>query len=71
MAHMTSGRQSSGRFRGSGLATWSSASGHSNVPNVQVDPTEDVHGVDFAARDIEAREELTVDYGIVEGVRSE
>ena len=44
---------------------------HSNVPNVQVDPTEDVHGVDFAARDIEAGEELTVDYGIVEGVRPE
>jgi SET domain-containing protein len=44
---------------------------HSNTPNVRVDPTEDCYGVDFAARDIEAGEELTVDYGIVEGVRPE
>jgi uncharacterized protein len=44
---------------------------HSNAPNVRVDPTEDFYGVDFAARDIEAGEELTVDYGIVEGVRPE
>ena len=27
------------------------------------------YGVDFAGRDIEAGDELTVDYGIVEGVR--
>ena len=44
---------------------------HSDTPNVRVDPTEDCYGVDFAARDIEAGEELTVDYGIVEGVRPE
>ena len=44
---------------------------HSNAPNVRVDPTQDFYGVDFAARDIEAGEELTVDYGIVEGARPE
>jgi SET domain-containing protein len=44
---------------------------HSNMPNVRVDPTGDFYGVDLAARDIEAGEELTVDYGVVEGVRPE
>ena len=42
---------------------------HSNTPNVRVDPAEDFYGVDFAARDIDTGEELTVDYGIVEGAR--
>jgi SET domain-containing protein len=41
------------------------------MPNVRVDPTGDFYGVDFAARDIETGEELTVDYGVVEGVRPE
>jgi hypothetical protein len=36
---------------------------------VRVDPAEDLYGVDFAARDIETGEELTVDYGILEGAR--
>jgi hypothetical protein len=42
---------------------------HSDTPNVQVDTGADPHGIDFAARDIEVGEELTVDYGIVEGAR--
>jgi SET domain-containing protein len=42
---------------------------HSDTPNVQVDTGADPHGRDFAARDIEVGEELTVDYGIVEGAR--
>jgi len=42
---------------------------HSNTPNVRVDAAEDFYGVDFAARDIDTGEELTVDYGIVEGAR--
>jgi len=42
---------------------------HSDAPNVRADPAEDSYGVDFAARDIETGEELTVDYGIVEGAR--
>jgi len=29
--------------------------------------TQELYGVDFAARDMDAGEELTVDYGIVEG----
>ena len=42
---------------------------HSDTPNVQVDTAADPHGIDYAARDIEQGEELTVDYGIVEGAR--
>ncbi len=42
---------------------------HSDTPNVSVDPGADRYGVDVAARDIDAGEELTVDYGLVEGFR--
>src|SRR5580658_4845834 len=42
---------------------------HSDTPNVRVDIGKEPYGVDFAARDIRAGEELTVDYGIVEGRR--
>ena len=42
---------------------------HSDTPNVRVDPGKELYGVDIAARDIQAGEELTVDYGIVEGRR--
>jgi SET domain-containing protein len=42
---------------------------HSDAPNVQVDPGQGLYGIDFAARDIQAGEELTVDYRIVEGRR--
>jgi len=42
---------------------------HSDTPNVRVDLERELYGVDFAAREIQAGEELTVDYGIVEGRR--
>ena len=42
---------------------------HSDTPSIQVDTTTDPYGIDFAARDIDAGEELTVDYGMVEGAR--
>jgi len=40
---------------------------HSDDPNLVPDYTADRHGVDRASRDIAIGEELTVDYGIVEG----
>jgi SET domain-containing protein len=42
---------------------------HSDTPNVQVDTTASPYGIYFAARDIFVGEELTVDYGVVEGTR--
>ena len=42
---------------------------HSDTPNIRVDPTAEAHGVDVAVCDIEAGEELTIDYGRVEGGR--
>lgn len=42
---------------------------HSAVPNLRPDFTLDRYGVDIAARDIAAGEELTVDYEAVEGAR--
>ena len=42
---------------------------HSNTPNIQSDFSTDRYGVDVAARDIETGEELTIDYGSVEGHR--
>ena len=42
---------------------------HSDTPNVRVDLRKELYGVDFAARDIQAGEELTVDYGTVDGKR--
>lgn len=42
---------------------------HSDTPNVRVDLRQELYGVDFAARDIQAGEELTVDYGTVDGRR--
>jgi SET domain-containing protein len=39
---------------------------HSDRPNLRTEPIEP-HGVDIAARDIAAGEELTVDYDAVEG----
>ena len=42
---------------------------HSDSPNVRIDKTEDRHGVDIAARDIQPGEEITVDYNDVEGSR--
>ena len=42
---------------------------HSDTPNVRVDLRKELYGVDFAARDIQAGEELTVDYGTVDGRR--
>jgi hypothetical protein len=40
---------------------------HSATPNLEADFTDDPHGVDRAARDIAAGEELTADYRAVEG----
>lgn len=40
---------------------------HSDEPNLVVDFSRDPYGVDLAARDIAAGEELTVDYAWVEG----
>jgi len=42
---------------------------HSDAANLEVDFSADPHGVDFAARDISAGEELTIDYELVEGHR--
>jgi hypothetical protein len=42
---------------------------HSDTPNVEAGPQVDDHGVDVAARDIDAEEEITVDYRFVEGAR--
>ncbi|MBX9606728.1 MAG: SET domain-containing protein [Gammaproteobacteria bacterium] len=42
---------------------------HDATPNIESDFTVDEHGVDRAARDIAAGEELTVDYLSVEGAR--
>jgi uncharacterized protein len=42
---------------------------HSDTPNLRTDFSLDRHGVDIAARDIEAGEELTIDYELVEGFR--
>ncbi len=42
---------------------------HSPTPNIVSDFTNSEHGVDRAARDIAAGEELTVDYLAVEGAR--
>jgi len=42
---------------------------HSDIPNVRVDPGNGLYGVDFAARDIQAGEELTIDYRMVDGGR--
>ena len=42
---------------------------HSDDPNLESDYTHDRHGVDIAIRDIGAGEEMTVDYGRVEGRR--
>jgi len=42
---------------------------HSDAPNLRIDPHADRHGVDVAVRDIEAGEELTIDYASIEGSR--
>ncbi|MHB8791301.1 MAG: SET domain-containing protein [Desulfobulbaceae bacterium] len=42
---------------------------HSNTPNIRKDFSLDRYGVDVAAHDIEAGEELTIDYESVEGYR--
>jgi SET domain-containing protein len=42
---------------------------HSDAPNLRVDYAADRYGVDIAARDIAAGEELTVDYRLLEGAR--
>lgn len=39
---------------------------HSATPSLSIDTTANRYGVDFAARDIEVGEELTVDYAILE-----
>jgi SET domain-containing protein len=41
---------------------------HSDTPNVRPDFTRDRYGVDIAVCDIASGQELTVDYGLVEGV---
>lgn len=40
---------------------------HSDAPNLLPDYSADRYGIDRAARDIEAGEELTVNYALVEG----
>ena len=40
---------------------------HADAPNLASDHAQDRYGVDVAARDIAAGEELTIDYGLVEG----
>jgi len=40
---------------------------HDAAPNLVPDYSQDRYGVDVAARDIAAGEELTIDYGLVEG----
>jgi SET domain-containing protein len=42
---------------------------NSDMPNLRPDFTLDRYGIDIAARDIAAGEELTVDYESVEGAR--
>lgn len=42
---------------------------HCDSPNLVADHALDRYGVDCAARDIEPGEELTIDYGVVEGFR--
>lgn len=42
---------------------------HSDTPNVRSDFDLDRYGIDVAVRDIAAGEEITVDYGLVEGSR--
>jgi SET domain-containing protein len=42
---------------------------HSATPNIAPDFEQERHGVDIAVRDIEAGEEITVDYEIIEGAR--
>jgi len=44
---------------------------HSDSPNLRTDRSADRHGIDVAARDIAAGEELTIDYEGVEGARPE
>jgi hypothetical protein len=40
---------------------------HSATPNLTSDFSRERHGVDIAVRDIAAREELTLDYRVLEG----
>ncbi len=42
---------------------------HCAAPNLAADHGREPHGVDIAVRDIAAGEELTVDYGVLEGAR--
>lgn len=42
---------------------------HSETPNLCVEMGTDRYGIDVAARAIDAGEELTIDYGTVEGFR--
>jgi SET domain-containing protein len=42
---------------------------HSDSPNLRADYSADRYGVDLAVRDIGEGEELTVDYGALEGLR--
>jgi len=42
---------------------------HADEPNLSIDYAADRHGVDYAARDIAAGEELTIDYKLVESHR--
>jgi SET domain-containing protein len=42
---------------------------HSETPNLRSDFSLAPHGVDISARDIEAGEELTIDYALLEGAR--
>ena len=42
---------------------------HSGTPTLYIDTTANRYGTDFAARNIEVGEELTIDYGSLEGSR--
>jgi SET domain-containing protein len=42
---------------------------HSDTPNIAPEFDEEGHGIDIAVRDIAEGEEITADYGIVEGAR--
>jgi uncharacterized protein len=42
---------------------------HSGTPTLYIDTTANRYGTDFAARNIEVGEELTIDYGLLEGSR--
>jgi len=42
---------------------------HSDTPNIVPEFDEGGYGIDVAARDIAEGEEITADYGIVEGAR--